>query len=106
MRPATTSPMRAHAVVCLCALFVAIVLTSRVAEAQPEGGPCDPEPTDQTIQFGDLAICNINPPLHVRGVRGTADQRAPCGLRGHSVSIETRYNAFGSTGAMDPVAPS
>lgn len=62
MRPATVSPMRAHASFCLCALFVAIVLTARVAEAQPESGPCDPEPTMQTIQFGDLVLCDSNPP--------------------------------------------
>ena len=68
MRPGTTSPTRAHAALCLCALFVAIVLTSDVAEAQPEGAPCDPEPTVQTIQFGDLVICDIFPPLRRVGL--------------------------------------
>src|SRR5687768_8164160 len=38
----------------------AFVLCARAAEAQPEGQPCNPEPTDQLVKYGDhIQPCGI-----------------------------------------------
>ena len=46
----------------LALAFVVVLLGSATAQAQPEGQPCAPEPTDQLVAYGDhVSPCVIDP---------------------------------------------
>jgi hypothetical protein len=56
----TSSSSRSSTVAVLW-LVAATLLMSPTALAAAEGTPCNPEPTDMVIAYGDLITCSIEP---------------------------------------------
>ena len=70
--------------------FVVVQLGAASAQAQPEGQPCAPEPTDQLVAYGDhVSPCTI-------GQLGDSDLFRFQGVAGEVVSVRVTDQAGGS----------